>query len=495
MARLGGRILVGSRPGVRFGGDLRFPGESMPALATIILTAAIAQAPVRAQAKVAAWAWEPGPAVQQLPERAAACLDALGGRVTGSAGAARAMDPVASRIGLDRWIVLEFPNGTEPVGACAMLAGSWEGFEVVEPDGSGSLADLPNDPSFPEQWALRNTGQSGGVPGSDVNAVSAWSQASSTGLTIAFLDGGVQPLAEFGNRILTGWNVPQQSTVTTDTCGGHGTHVTGIAAATGNNAALIAGMCWDAKILPIVVVNPCTFFEQWVAEGLVWAIDHGADVVNMSLQSNAGGQLLRDAVLYGEALNVPMVAATGNNNLPAPAFPARWPETIAVAATTHLNLRWVNSNYGVEVDLAAPGENVLSLTTSGGVITRTGTSMAAPHVAGAVALMLGANPSLTNAQVRSIFAATSVDMLPAGVDEFTGAGRLDAGAAVAMAAALAPPVGDLDGDGDVDGADLAILLGGWGACGSCASCAGDLDGNCEIGGSDLGILLSSWSPD
>ncbi|MBM4111099.1 MAG: hypothetical protein FJ254_07085 [Phycisphaerae bacterium] len=467
----------------------------MPDIATILIAAAIAQAPVRAQAKVAAWAWEPGPQVQQLPDRATACLGALGGRVTGSAGVARAVDPAGHRIGLDRWIAIEFPAGTEPVGACAMLAGAWEGFEIVEPDGSGTLADLPNDPSFSQQWALLNTGQTGGVPGADVNAVSAWSQVATTGVTIAFLDGGVQPLEEFGSRILPGWNVPQQSTVTTDTCGGHGTHVTGIAAAAGNNALLMAGLCWDAKILPVVVVNPCSFYEQWVAEGLVWAIDHGADVVNMSLQSNAGGQLLRDAVLYGEALNVPMVAATGNNNLSLPAFPARWPETIAVAASTSANLRWVNSNYGAEVDLAAPGESVLSLTTTGSVITRTGTSMAAPHVSGAVALMLGANPSLTNAQVRSIFAATSVDMSPAGFDEFTGAGRLDAGAAVAMAAALAPPPGDLDGDGDVDGADLGIMLSGWGVCGSCASCAGDLDGNCEIGGADLGILLSSWSPD
>jgi hypothetical protein len=109
--------------------------------------------------------------------------------------------------------------------------------------------------------------------------------------------------------------------------------------------------------------------------------------------------------------------------------------------------------------------------------------------------MLAVNPALTNAQVRSILAATSVDMAPAGVDQFTGAGRLDAGAAVAMAASLAPSPADLDGDGDVDGADLGILLVGWGPCGSCASCPGDLDGTCDIGGSDLGALLSAWSPE
>lgn len=465
----------------------------MPLLTTTLAAIALAQAPVRAHAKVAAWAWQPGIARFEAPMRVTQCLDALGGRISGQPGASRAQAPEAQAIGLDRWISIEWPAGTEPAGACAMLAGAWEGFEVVEPDGQGTLADLPNDPSFNQQWALLNTGQTGGVPGADINAEPAWQAARAAGVVIAFLDGGVEPVAELSGRILPGWNVPQQSTDTGDTCGGHGTHVCGIAAAAGNNGALVAGVCWDAQILPVVIVDPCSFFESWVAEGLTWAIDHGADVVNMSIQSNAGGQLLRDAVLYGEALEIPMIAATGNSNATPPAFPARWPETVAVAASTSVNTRWGNSNYGAEVDIAAPGEDILSLSTTGGLISRTGTSMATPHVAGAVALMLSVHPTMTNAQMRSILGSTAVDMAPAGADAYTGAGRLDAGTAVAVAASLAPPAADLDGDGDVDGGDLGLLLVAWGDCDACAACAADLTRDCIVDGADLGVLMTAWS--
>ncbi len=466
----------------------------MPLLAVTIAAASLALPPVRVHAKVSI------PAAPQvaggeltLAPSAQACVQALGGRVVGAAGVGRAVDPAAHAIGLDRWLLIELPNGTESIGAAAMIAGSWEGFELVEPDGQGTLADLPNDPSFSAQWALRNTGQTGGVPGADIRAEAAWSAARTANLTIGVLDGGVDPVADLGNRILPGFNVPQQSNATFDTCGGHGTHVCGIIAAGGNNATAIAGVCWDAKVLPVVVVDPCTFYESWVAEGLVWAIDHGADVVNMSLQSNPGTQVLLDAVLYGEALGVPMVAATGNSNQPQPAFPARWPQTIAVGASTAMDERWGSSNYGSETDLVAPGENVLSLTTTGGTISRSGTSMATPHVTGTVALMLSVFPEMTNAQVLAALRATAHDLSPTGTDEFTGAGRLDAGAAVAAAAAMGPPAADLDGDGDVDGADLGVLLSGWGPCGLCSECAGDVNHDCIVDGADLGLLLSTWS--
>ncbi|MGA1633092.1 MAG: S8 family serine peptidase, partial [Phycisphaerales bacterium] len=196
---------------------------------------------------------------------------------------------LASSLGLDRFVVVEVPRGSDAVSLRARFA-QLEGVELAELDGIGGLAgELPDDPRFPEQWNLRNIGQTvagvAGVPGADVDALGAWSRTTgSSDLVVAILDSGINPHTDLGERILPGWNVPLDTDDTTDGCGSHGTSVASLLGARGDDGLGMAGVDWNVKFLPIVVVNPCSGAESYVAEGLVFATDAGADIANMSLQ-------------------------------------------------------------------------------------------------------------------------------------------------------------------------------------------------------------------
>lgn len=398
----------------------------------------------------------------------------------------------AAAVGLDRWWRIDIPEGSNALAVADLLKASWNGFEVSEVDGVGGLAGIPNDPSFNLQYSLRNTGQSGGTVGADIRATEAWDIVSGNpDIIIGVLDSGLFPHTELSGRILQGRNVPLNSSDTSEVCGGHGTHVSGIIAAAGNNQTGIAGLCWNAKILPVVIVNPCSGLESYVADGLVWAVDQGADLVNMSLQYTVGSQYLLNAVQYAAARDVPMFAATGNSNT-AVSFPARFSETIAVAGSNRFDQRYSLSNFGPEVDITAPGEGVYSLATNNGYGNRTGTSMSCPHVTGTAALMCAVFPRMNRTLIRTVLMQHARDIGSPGFDEMTGAGVLNAAASVAAAAALNPGPADLDGDAVVGGMDLTILLSQWGTCSGC-SCAADINADCVVDGTDLTALLSSWS--
>ena len=401
---------------------------------------------------------------------------------------------LASQLGLDRFVAVEVPRGSDTPTLAAGFA-RLQGVELAELDGIGGLAgELPNDPRFPEQWNLRNTGQSvagvAGVPGADVDALGAWSRTTGSGdVVVALLDSGLNPHLDIGERILPGWNVPLDSDVTTDVCGSHGTSVASVLGARGDDGVGMAGLDWNVRFLPIVVVNPCSGAESFVAEGLVFATDAGADIANMSLQYFTGTELLRNAVLYAHASGVAMVAATGNGTSSSLAFPAQWPETIAVGASNNLDLRWSSSRWGEGISLVAPGQRVLCASGTTTYTTRDGTSFAAPHVSGTASLMLAVNPYLDAESIRAILEATAFDIDDPGYDLFTGFGRLDAAAAVAAT----PVPGDVDGNGAVNGADLAIVLGSWGPCPEGDPCTADVDRSGAVDGVDLGLVLSGWT--
>ena len=399
---------------------------------------------------------------------------------------------IATSVGLDRWYRVSIAPGSNALAVADTLKASWVGFEICEVDGIGGLADVPNDTSFTTQYSLQNTGQNAGTIGADIRAVQAWSVTTSNPtIVIALLDSGVFPHTELEGRILPGRNIPLGTTDTNDVCGGHGTHVSGIMTAKGANASGIAGMCWDAKILPVVIVNPCSGLESYVADGLVWAIDQGAHVVNMSLQYNVGSEFLHAAVQYAAAHGVPMIAATGNSN-GAVSWPAKWDETIAVAGSNRFDARYSVSNFGPEVDVTACGEAIYSLALNNGYATRSGTSMAAPHVTGTIALMRAVYPTMSAAAIRTVLMQTSRDLAPTGYDNYTGAGVINAGAAVLMAQSMNPGPSDMNGDGVVDGVDLTTFFSQWGVCSVC-NCTADFNQDCVVNAVDMSYLLSAWS--
>lgn len=361
----------------------------------------------------------------------------------------------AGPLGLDRWWIFSVPADA------ALLAGDLAAFpaiiELAQPDGAGAPADvLPNDPFFSLQWSLNNTGQDvpglgAGSVGADTSATEAWGLlAGHRGIILAVIDAGVDPHQELAGRLLPGWSAIEGSSDTTDQCD-HGTHVAGIAAAAGDNAAGIAGMCWWAAVQPVrVIESDCSGFESQAAAGIVWAADHGASIANISLQYYSGTQLLADAVAYAHTRGLLMIAAAGNNFGDNVAYPAKFDGCMAVSATNNSDALPPWSNHGAQIDVAAPGATVYSLLRTSEYKYLSGTSMAAPHVSGLACLIWTMNPALSADDIASIITATADDLGPPGWDESFGSGRINA----ARALAATPCYADLDADGRVNFSDF-----------------------------------------
>lgn len=345
-------------------------------------------------------------------------------------------DPaLAASIGLDRTYRLEVQPGTDTpsmAAAYALLAA----VEYAELDGIGGVAAfVPDDDGFAMQWNMNNTGQTGGTVDADVDAVEAWEihTGNEGTVTIAIVDSGVDPHVEFTGRMLPGTNTNNPGTPddTSDGCT-HGTHVAGIAAARGNNMQGVAGMTWAASILPVRVLGGCTGLESQCAAGIEWSADNGAHVCNMSLQYYLGTQALEDAVDYAYGLGVLVVAAAGNGHGNTIAYPARFENCMAVSATTHNDTLYLFSNWGNELDVSAPGDDVWSTWPQppNSYDFLSGTSMASPHVAGLAALMMSYVTSATADMVRQTLADTADDLGDPGWDNLFGAGRINAHAAL-----------------------------------------------------------------
>jgi subtilisin family serine protease len=303
----------------------------------------------------------------------------------------------------------------------------------------------PNDPSYSVQWGPAK-----------VDAPLGWFFASGAGVTVAIVDTGVDlNHPEFSGRFVPGRhffnNGSQDSAVQDDQ--GHGTHVAGIAAATGNNGIGVAGMAWQAKILPVkVLASDGTGWTSDVALGVTWATDQGAKVVNLSLGGEQQSSTLLNATNYAYSHGSLVIAAAGNcgdsnyslngcTSLNPTFYPAANPNVVGVGATDSNDTRASFSEYGSFVDVTAPGVNIYStLWTAAGSTygTESGTSMAAPLVSGLAALVWSRNPGLTNAQVVTLLQNSAVPLPPGtpGRNDQYGYGRVNAGAAVVGATPL-----------------------------------------------------------
>ena len=216
---------------------------------------------------------------------------------------------------------------------------------------------------------------------------------------------------------------------------GHGTHVAGIAGAAGDNLVGIAGIAWNVRLMPLKVLDSRGEGANMdLALAIHWAVDHQANVINLSLGDPAPDPVMEEAVDYAYAQGVTVVAAAGNTGRPGVLYPAAYPHAIAIAATDANNrLAWFSSS-GPEVDVTAPGVGVYSTywTASGGSTYQTlsGTSMATPHVAGAAALLAGLPQFNTPDKIRAALEATALDLGAPCRDSQYGVGLVQAFAAL-----------------------------------------------------------------
>jgi len=211
----------------------------------------------------------------------------------------------------------------------------------------------------------------------------------------------------------------------------HGSHVAGIAAAETNNGLYIAGVAWDARLMAVKALNQMGD-GAWddVSEAIIYAADQGARIINLSFGDENNSQTIEMAIDYARQKGSLVVASAGNGGAPV-LFPAALPQVFAVAATDNGDIPPDWSNRGPEVDVAAPGVEIVSLTANGSFTPWSGTSMSAAHVSGLAALIWALNPDLTAEQVAAHIINTAHDVWSPGFDELTGWGRVDAAAASA----------------------------------------------------------------
>lgn len=323
--------------------------------------------------------------------------------------------------------VVKVPVGTEQAVVTALSRNP--NIQFAEVDTLASSDFLPNDPNFAQQW----------YPAM-INAPQAWDVTKGTGVTIAILDTGVNDTHEdLAANMVPGWNVVINNTDTRDLWG-HGTAVAGTAAATGNNALGIAGIAYNANIMPLQITSTSSAwaYSSDVAEATVWATDHGAKVINCSFGYNGGGGFLGSMTVVSSAQyahkNGALFFNSAGNSGTLEAYENN-PYVISVGATNSSDTLAGFSTYGNYIDVTAPGENIM--TTMGinasGYGSWSGTSFSSPAAAGVAALIWATKPTLSNADVETILKTTVVDRGTVGWDMYYGYGRVDTGAAVMMA--------------------------------------------------------------
>ncbi|MBH5318113.1 peptidase S8 [Paenibacillus sp. GSMTC-2017] len=275
----------------------------------------------------------------------------------------------------------------------------------------------PNDELYSKyQWNLPS-----------IKAESGWTVSTGDeGVVIAVLDTGVQSNhPDLKDRLVKGMNIVSKDAAPNDDVG-HGTHVAGIIGAAVNNGEGVAGVSWYNKIMPVKVLDSSGAGSTYsVAQGIIWAVDHGAKVINMSLGNYAQADFLHDAIKYAYERDVVLIAASGNDNTERPGFPAAYPEVFAVAATNSKKEKASFSNFGNYIDVAAPGDSIASTYPGSQYAALSGTSMASPHVAALAGLIRSVNPDLTNVEVMEIMRVSARDLGASGKDIYFGYGEID----------------------------------------------------------------------
>ncbi len=357
---------------------------------------------------------------------------------------------------------------------------------------------VPDDQYYdPEQWNFQA-----------IQSEEAWDISTGSGVVVAVLDTGLTTGGPDGiNCVLSPIDIVNGDAVPEDG-DGHGTHVAGTIGQATNNGIGVAGLAYDACIMPVKVLNDNgsgTFAD--ISDGVYWAVDNGASVINMSLGTIARfgvrSNFFMDAALdYAYANGVTVVCASGNDSSRSNvSYPAIYPTTIAVGATDYINSVLRYSNKGEGLDIVAPGGDITRDRNGDGngdgILQETyingwdyynfqGTSMASPHVAAVAALLLSVDPNLTPADIYSALTTTSLDLYDTGYDSTSGYGLVQAYNALTGTQGGGGTDNDGDGwtieEGDCDDSDAHVYpghrdsRGRWGRNGVDNDCNGIIDG-------------------
>lgn len=302
--------------------------------------------------------------------------------------------------------------------------------EFIEPNYVYKAVGVPDDPDYSKQWNLRS-----------INIESAWDETKGSGVTVAVIDTGITTVRDLKDtKFVKGYDFVNDRVEAEDDSG-HGTHVAGTIAQSTNNGYGVAGVAYEASLMPLKVLGDSgggTVAD--IAEAIKFAANNGADVINMSLGGPGESHLLQEAIDYAHQKGVVLVAAAGNANQNSASYPARYPHVIGVAALDSVGEKAPYSNFGAGVDISAPGggsgsgilQETIDPETGGGVFAAfQGTSMAAPHVAGVAALVKAAGVKEPD-EVLSVLKQSSRVIKDDTLNYF-GAGHLDAAKAVKLA--------------------------------------------------------------
>ena len=347
--------------------------------------------------------------------------------------------------------------------------------EYAEPNYIAHAFMTPNDPYYSYQWHFPL-----------INMASAWDQSTGSGVVVAVVDCGVayETYGSFtkapdlaGTNFVAGYDYVNNDTHPNDDCG-HGTHVCGTVAQTTNNSLGVAGIAFNCSIMPVKVLDADGYGSYTaIANGITFAANNGADVINLSLGGASSSSTLQNAVIYAYNQGIAVVCAAGNAGTSAPQYPAAYTQSISVSAVRYDKTYTWYTSYGSTIDICAPGgdlnvdqngdgyvDGVLQQTHDGtnygtfGYYFYEGTSMACPHVAGVAALLIAKNGgTMSPDAVRAALQNTAQDLGATGWDQYYGYGLIDANAAL-LSIANNPPVAAFSGTPTSGTAPLTVAF-------------------------------------
>ncbi len=386
-------------------------------------------------------------------------------------------DPMASRssgnVDLSRFYYVDYSSPVDVFAAAEELSALAE-VQYAEPQFIYPLSETslftPNDPSFGSQWGLTKIQaplawditqgdtsvviaivDSGVETGHPDLAVNIWNNPGETGLDGSSNDKRFNNIDDDGNGYVDDWRgwdfggadynnvVPDNNPNPTGSNNAHGTHVAGIASAATNNNTGVAGVGFKCRLLPVKTsadndTRAPGGLGYIIAgyEGVAYAAFMGADVMNMSWGGSGGSQFEQDIVNYATQQGTLLVGAAGNGNSSASHYPSSYNNVISVAATNSADIRSSFSNYGIDIDVCAPGSSILSTVYPSSYATWDGTSMASPFVAGLAGLVKSAHPTYTGLQLGELMRMTcdNIDGINPSYAGLLGRGRINASRAL-----------------------------------------------------------------